>query len=89
MIFGFHQPGKNGVLVAPVAALANTLEMGILPGKVADDLPGGVFGAIVHEQDMALGADLSGAFQLPEFIEKHSAGQGEHLLLVVAGNDDG
>ena len=43
--------------MAPVAAQADAPKGGVFAGKVLDDAPGPVAGAIVDEQDAALGGN--------------------------------
>ncbi len=52
-----HQTGQHGVLVTPVPALGNADVMLVLSGKIADQLPGFVLGAVVDEQHPAFVAD--------------------------------
>ena len=83
-----HQPGQNGVLMAPVAALADAKIMGVAFGQIADNLPGAVFGTVVHKEHAAVRADFAGVRQIGDFFQEHFAGDGQDFLLVVAGYDN-
>ena len=84
----FHQPGQHGGLVAPVAALADADEMLVGFGKLADQPPGIVPAAVVDKADPAFFTDQAGGGQIAHLLQKQRRGDGQHLLLVVAGDDD-
>ena len=85
---GLHQPGQHGVLVAAVAALADADIVRIARGQLVDDLPCAVLGAVIHKQDPAVRADFACSGQIGELLQEHRRGDGQNLLLVVAGDDD-
>lgn len=83
-----HQPGQNSILVAPVAALRDADIVFVLGGKLRDQLPGGIPRAVVDEQHPALVADQPGPCQVGDLLQEHRGGDGQHLLLVIAGDND-
>ena len=83
-----HQPRQHGVLVAAVAALGNADIVLILRGKALDQLPRFVAGAIVDEQHPALVADHAFFGEAGDLLQEHRRCNGQHLLLVVAGDHD-
>ena len=85
---GLHQARQHGVLMAPVPALGNADEMRILLCKAADELPGLIAGAIVDEQHPALVADHAFFGEAGDLLQEHRRCNGQHLLLVVAGDHD-
>ena len=85
-ILGLHEPCQHCVLVAPVAALANAGEVAILPGKVSDNLPGSILGAVVDEQYLAVGTDFFRVSQRSQLAKKHGGSNGKNCLLVIAGD---
>ena len=87
-VLGFHQPGQHGVLVAPVAALADADIVRVACGQAADDLPGPVLRPVVDKQHPAVGADFAGGGQVGDLFQKQRRSDGQYLLLVVAGDDD-
>ena len=88
LILGLHQPGQHGVLMAPVAALANAQIVLVLAGKIGDNVPGSVLTAVIDEEDAAVLTDLAGGGEGFDLIQEHGGGDGQHLLLVIAGNDN-
>ena len=85
---GLHQARQHGVLMAPVPALGNADEMRILLCKAADELPGLIAGTIVDEQHPALVADHAFFGEAGDLLQEHRRCNGQHLLLVVAGDHD-
>ncbi len=84
-----HEASHQRVLVAAVAREPGSPGAGRLAGEGADDLPGAVFGAVVHVEDEAvLGAEALGHEVLELLVEERSR-DGQHRLLVVAGHNDG
>ena len=71
-----------------VAALADTDIMGILTGKVADDLPRLITGTVIDEKDPAVRTDLAAGSQLFDLLQKHGCCHGKHLFFIVAGDND-
>ena len=60
----------------------------ILAGKILNDLPGFVFGAVVYEHDAAFLADLALADKVFDLFQKHPTGDGQNFLFVVAGDNN-
>ena len=87
-IFRLHQTSENGILMPTVAALADTDIMGILTGKVADDLPRLITGTVIDEKDPAVRTDLAAGSQLFDLLQKHGCCHGKHLFFIVAGDND-
>ena len=86
--FRLHQPGQHGVLVAAVPALGDADEVFIFLCEPADELPGGIMGAVVDEEHPALVADKALFGQRLELLQKHRGRDGQDLFLVVTGDDD-
>ena len=84
----FHQARQYGVLVAAVAALRDADEVLILRGKALNELPGLVAGAVVYEQHPAFLAHKALCSEALDLFQKHGCRDGQHLLLVVAGDHD-
>ena len=83
-----HESGQYGVLVSAIPALANAKKMGILMGETGDDVPGGILTAVVHKQHPAVRGNVSRSGQVGELFQKLRSGNGQHRLLVIAGNDE-
>ena len=83
-----HQPRQHGVLVAAVAALGNADIVLVLCGKALDQFPRFVAGAIVDKEHPAFIADQPLCGQTVDLFQKHRCCNGQHLLLVVAGDHD-
>ena len=83
-----HQPGQHGVLVAAVAALGDADEVLVLSGKLLDEGPCGVAGAVVDKEHPALLADKARCGEVADLFQEQGGRDGQHLLLVVAGDDD-
>ena len=83
-----HQTGQHGVLVAAVAALGNADIVLVLRGKILDQLPCLILGAVVHEQHPALFTHKALCGQRMDLFQKHGCCDGQHLLFVVAGDHD-
>ena len=83
-----HQTGQHGVLVAAVSTLGDADVVLILRGKILDQLPCLVFGAVVHEQHPALFTHKALCGQRMDLFQKHGCCDGQHLLFVVAGDHD-
>ena len=83
-----HQPRQHGVLVAAVAALGNADIVLVLCGKALDQFPRFVAGAIVDKEHPAFIADQPLCGQTVDLFQKHGCCNGQHLLLVVAGDHD-
>ena len=81
-------PRQHGVLVAAVAALGNADIVLILRGKALDQFPCFVAGAIVDKEHPAFIADQPLCGQTVDLFQKHGCCNGQHLLLVVAGDHD-
>ena len=88
MILGFHKAGEQRVLVSPVARETDASIAGVLPRKLLDDGPGVVFAAVVDEHDMTVWANLLCLDEVLDLRFEELAGDGEHFLLVVAGDYD-
>ena len=88
LVLGLHQSGQDSVLVAPVAALADAQVMLVLAGQVTNNVPGFVLAAVVDEEDTAVLTNFACGGQGFDLIQEHGGGDGQHLLLVIAGNDN-
>ena len=88
LVFGFHQTCQHGVLVAPVAALADADIVRVLLGQVTDDGPGLVLGTVVDKQHPAFRADLARGGQIGDLLQEQRRRDGQDLLFVVAGNNN-
>ena len=88
LVLGLHQSGQDSVLVAPVAALADAQVMLVPAGQVTNNVPGFVLAAVVDEEDAAVLTDLAGGREGFDLIQEHGGGDGQHLLLVIAGDDN-
>ena len=86
LVLCFHQTCQHGVLMAPVAALADSDKMLVLFCQFADYIPGIVAAAVVHEHDAAVFRYPAVFYQLLQFFEKLRGGQRQHFLLIIAGN---
>lgn len=87
-VLRLHEPGKNGVLVPAVAALADADIMLVRLRKLLDDVPRIILAAVVYEKHAAVGAYLARGGKGLELFEEHRRGDWENLLLIVAGNND-
>ena len=83
-----HQTGQHGVLMAAVTALGNADVVLVRGSKALNQLPCLIFGAVVHEQHPALLAHKALCGKAVDLFQKHGRCNGQHLLLVVAGNHD-
>ena len=82
-----HQPGQQRVLVAPVAAELDPLKQRVFLVQGADQLPGAVAAAVIHQKDAALRRDQALPGQLSHLFHKPARGFRQHLLLVVTGDN--
>ena len=87
-VFCLHQACQHCVLVPTVAALADTDIVFITGRQLVDDLPGAIPRAIIHKQHPAVGADLPCRCQVVDFLQKQRCRNRQHLLLIIAGDDD-
>ena len=87
-VFGFHQTGQHGVLVAAVAALADADVVRVAVCQLGDDLPCFILRTIVDKEHPAFGADFSGGSQICNFLQKHRRRDRQHGFFIVTGDDN-
>ena len=75
-----HESRHEGVLMALVAGEADAAEDGVGLMQVADHLPGAVLGAVVDENDLAVGVDLARAHESGIFFPQALGGLGFPVL---------
>ena len=76
------------VLMTPVPAEGNAAKPGVFRRTTPDQRPGVVFGTVIHEEDPAVGVDLTLFCQRPQLGQKFRRRQRKHFFLVVAGDHD-
>ena len=82
-----HESGKDRVLVAAVAALADA-DIVLVPfGKLRNDLPRPVAAAVVDEHDPTLGTYFTHSGKLVYLCKEHRRRYRQHRLLIVARHD--
>ena len=79
---------EHGILMSPVSGLGNAEVVLILCSKVRDDLPGEIFAAIIDKQNSRIFRNQSLPGKILNLLQKLRCSNGQHLLLVVAGNHD-
>lgn len=83
-----HHTGKNSILMASVAALADADVVRVFLGVLRYKVPCVVGGAVVDKKNPTLVADPVGVPKMRQFLEKKRRRDRQHLLLVVTGNDN-
>ena len=81
-----HKPCQHCILMSPVAALGNTLEMHVPLSQTADNVPCLILAAVIYEKNAAVIAYLALSDKGSKLFKKHLAGNGKHLFLIIAGN---
>ena len=81
------EPRHERVLVALVVGELEAGKERVALVQLGDELPGRVAAAVVHKEDAALRGDGPGGDHAAQLCLEALGGLGQHLLLVVAGDD--